>query len=333
MRNGIFAALVVVFVALSMVFLGTDLYMPGPVLLGLAIAFVVLGLALVVLTVRGAETGRLRFFLILTGACAAAIPVSAVVHNFVFHAFLFILTLLILPLIFLVAWVVSVVLLATAEKPVSSKRKLLIGGFFALSAAAIVRVLFVLGGDEEPEITSQVLGTPQEEIRRVFVIADADAALMDVVYHSFEHSLVSALESNGIAATVALSPEESEETPDLRPALVSFGPDAIMYVSLEPLYRSHHEGFEAIVGTVFNASLSDGNTGQTLWQLFGKVDYVPDRCFDAPGYATSHGMKREFAFGTTAAIVRTYMLDMHGRESEPIYTWVEQRESKGLRAD
>ena len=65
--------------------------------------------------------------------------------------------------------------------------------------------------------------------------------------------------------------------------------------------------------------------------MSGKVDYVTDRFFDAPGYTTSFGMKQEFAFSTTAAIVRTYMLDMHGRESEPIYTWVEERERKGQR--
>lgn len=164
MRNMIFAALAALFVALFMVFLGADLYTPGPVMLGLAIAFAVSGLALVVLTVRGDETGKLRSFLVLTGACAVAIPVLAVLHNFIFHAFFFILALLVLPAVFLIAWVTSFVLLATAEKPVSTGRKVLIGGFFALALAAIARVTIVIGGDEPYEITSQVLGTPQEEM-------------------------------------------------------------------------------------------------------------------------------------------------------------------------
>lgn len=90
----------------------------------------------VVLTVRGDETGKLRSFLAL----------------------------LVLPAVFLIAWVTSFVLLATAEKPVSTGRKVLIGGFFALALAAIARVTIVIGGDEPYEITSQVLGTPQEEM-------------------------------------------------------------------------------------------------------------------------------------------------------------------------
>lgn len=333
MRNWILLALAAVFTTLFLVIVGTLFYLPGPAIAALAAAFLLLGLALVILTVRGDETGARRFLLVLTGACAAAMPVTAILHNFGFHAFLFIVTLLILPVIFVVALVTSVILLAIAEKPVSRNSRLLVGGVFALVLAAILPVALTMHGAEGYEVTSQVIDTPPEGPDRVFVIAEVDEALMHVVYHSFEHSLVSALESNGIAAKVALISEESDEAAALAAERQSFSPDATMHIRMEPLYRTHRDGFEAIVGTVFSASLKHAESGQEWWQLSGKVDYVTARFFDSPGYATSYGMKQEFAWHTTAAIVRTFMVDVMGRESEPIYTVTEERQQKGQRAD
>ena len=333
MRNSILATTAAVFAVLCVVIIGNVAYVSAPILIGLAIAFLLLGIALVILTVRGNETGKLRFFLILAGACATAMPVLAVLHNFFLHAFLFILALLVLPFIFLVAWSASVILLAVAEKPVSAPRKLLISGVCAFIAAAIVPVLLLFSESEGYEVTSQVLASPQEEVRRVFVTAEVDGPLMDVVYHSFEHSLVSAFESNGIAATVHLTRGESEANSTLREAVDSFAPDAILNLSIKPLFRIHREGYEVVVGTIFVASLNEARSGEPVWQISGKVDYVTDRFFDSPGYRTSYGMKQEFAWSTTAAIVRTFMLDLYDRESEPIYTVTEQRKRKGQRTD
>lgn len=106
-----------------------------------------------------------------------------------------------------------------------------------------------------------------------------------------------------------------------------------MQIRLAPLYRTHRQGFEAIVGTVFDASLERADSGRELWRLTGRVDYVADRFFNRAGFKSGQGMRKEFAWHTTAAIVRTFMIDVVGRESEPIYTATEQRARKGQRTD
>jgi hypothetical protein len=48
-----------------------------------------LGIALIVLTVKGKVAGGLKKFLILTGAAAVGIPVSIVLHNVVYGIFIY----------------------------------------------------------------------------------------------------------------------------------------------------------------------------------------------------------------------------------------------------
>jgi hypothetical protein len=51
--------------------------------------FVSLGIALILLTVKGKAVGALRKFLILTGAGAIGIPVSIVLHNVIYGLFVY----------------------------------------------------------------------------------------------------------------------------------------------------------------------------------------------------------------------------------------------------
>ena len=333
MKQWILGALTAAFAALYIAVVGNFFYLPGPVLFVLATALVLLGLALVILTLRGNETGKLRFFLILTGFCAVGMPVTAMLHNFGFHAYPFIVTLSLLPAIFVIALAAGVMLLAMAEKPVPVRNRIFVGGVFALLLSAIVPVIAAPDGGKGYEVRSEAMGSLPDGLDRLFVTAQVDDALTDVVYHSFEHSLISALESNGITATIRLLPENPEEAEALDIERKSFAPDATMRIRLVPLYRTHRRGFEAIVGTVFEASLEGADSGQELWRLTGKVDYVANRFFNRPGFTTGHGMKKEFAWHTTAAIVRSFMVDVLGRESKPIYTVTEERERRGQRTD
>ena len=106
-----------------------------------------------------------------------------------------------------------------------------------------------------------------------------------------------------------------------------------MHISVGPLYRMHREGYQALVGTVFEATLVDAATGEDGWRLSGKVDYIADQFFERPGFRAHEGIRKEFAWHTTAAIVRTFMVDVAGRESAPIYTVTEDRQRHGQRTD
>ena len=332
MRNWILVAIAAVFATLFLVVMGNLFYVPGSVMLVIAVSLFLLGLALVILTIRSDETGKLRFMLILTGASAVAIPLTAVLHNFVLHAFFFILALFVLPLAFVIAWVASAAMILMADKPGTGTRNLFVGTLSALVLACGAPIFLSLG-ESGYDVTSELVGAPPEELNRVFVITEVDEALMHVVYHSFEHSLVSALESNGISAAVVRGFVDPENTYANETERQTFAPVAMMHIRLDPLYRTHREGSEVIVGTVFEVGLSHADSGQELWRLSGKVDYVADRFFDRPGFETSHGMKKEFAWHTTAAIGRTFMNDVLDRESEPVYTVTERRERKGQRTD
>jgi len=123
-RNALLIALPPMFALLFSSFVQLY-YLPPPAMLVLGVIFLLLGLTLIVLTVRQGEMGKRKLSFILTGASAAGIPLAAVLHNFVLGRMLFVLALLVLPMLFVTGWAASVVLLATAEKPVTAQRKLL----------------------------------------------------------------------------------------------------------------------------------------------------------------------------------------------------------------
>jgi hypothetical protein len=90
LRNVAFGLLVATFAVLVVLIglAGPPAQIPGQVLAALAIAFVVLGLAVAVLTVRLHEARMTKLFFVLAGASAAAIPICAVLHNVVYGLFI-----------------------------------------------------------------------------------------------------------------------------------------------------------------------------------------------------------------------------------------------------
>ncbi len=109
-------------------------WLPTSLLVFLAIVFALLGLVVVVLTVRLHEARAQKAFLLLAGISAVAIPVCAVLHNVVYGLFIlwfgeglwerhgadepvfFILAIVVFPALFLVGTVGSLVFLRKASK-------------------------------------------------------------------------------------------------------------------------------------------------------------------------------------------------------------------------
>ncbi len=129
-RNVILCMLVLIFAILSIA-LSRLIRLHFSVIVSLAIAFGVLGLALVVLTARLRERRIQKTFFILAGVSAAGIPICAILHNLVHGLFIawfgegfweryvgggdepvfFILAVFVCPALFLVAAVGSIALL------------------------------------------------------------------------------------------------------------------------------------------------------------------------------------------------------------------------------
>ena len=72
-----------------------------------------------ILTARLEEAGVRKLFFILTGASAPAIPLTAILHNFIFEGFFFVLALFVFPALFVIGWLGSVVLMGTSERQIS----------------------------------------------------------------------------------------------------------------------------------------------------------------------------------------------------------------------
>ena len=134
-RNAAFFVLVSIFALFVALFvLGGRLnWFPFPLLVVLAIAFFLLGLVVVVLTVRLNEARVKKAFFLLAGASAAAMPLCALLHNVVYALFLlwfgegfwerhgadepvfFILAIIVFPVLFFVGAVGSLAFLTKAS--------------------------------------------------------------------------------------------------------------------------------------------------------------------------------------------------------------------------
>ncbi len=87
LSRAIFWALVGVFVVVASVFsipAARDSIMGGGFMLGSGIAFLLLGAALIVFTIREKVQGMLKKFLILTGASSAGVVISVLLHNAIY---------------------------------------------------------------------------------------------------------------------------------------------------------------------------------------------------------------------------------------------------------
>ncbi len=118
--GSIFWALVGVFViVISMIAIPRPLWplgFPPAIFLSAIAVFVLLGAALIVVTVREKVEGILKKFLLLTGASAVGLPISILLHNAVSRLFnteepvFFIMAIFVCPIGFLVGAVGSIVL-------------------------------------------------------------------------------------------------------------------------------------------------------------------------------------------------------------------------------
>ncbi len=174
---------------------------------------------------------------------------------------------------------------------------------------------------KEYSITSKKDSSFNKKIGRIFVISKVEAPLRPVFAHSFEHSLISAFQSNGVDASVVMAKSpESDSVTDYSKEAETFAPDATMRINIKPIYRTRADGYQAIVGTDFDVSLIDTATEKRVWHATGKVDYI--RMF-GPNYRAGEGIRKEFAWTTTAALVRAFIAEVNGQKPAPIPTLTE----------
>ena len=165
----------------------------------------------------------------------------------------------------------------------------------------------------------------EQQVERVVIIATVEEQLIDVFAHSFGHSMVSALQENGVDATFRFADHETEA--DTSEA------DATMRIAIKPLYRTQEDGYQVIVGTEFEATVIHTATGKQVWHATGKVDYLKSKRTKRPGDTPGEGIRKEFAWHTTAAISWTFISEVNGRKPKPMYTATGGREYHGQRID
>lgn len=170
-----------------------------------------------------------------------------------------------------------------------------------------------------------------DKVERVFVIINVEISLKSVFAHSFEHSMISALQMNGVEArVVTVTSLELDAVANHEKEAENFAPGAMMCITARPLYRTRVDGYPAIVGINFEASLIDPASKNRMWQATGKVDYI--KRFDSD-YKAHLGIRKEFAWHTTAAIVSKFISEVNGQKPVPIDTVTEARQRHGQRID
>ena len=169
-----------------------------------------------------------------------------------------------------------------------------------------------------------------EKVERVLVISNVAVGLEPVFAHSLEHSMASALESNGIEAVVVTVTSPVSDVAANHAKEAEFAPDTTMRITVRPLYRTRVDGYPAIVGIDFEANVIDPATRNKTWQATGKVDYI--EAF-GPDYNAYSDIRREFAWNTTAAIVGKLVAEVKGQKPAPAYTVTEDRRHHGQRVD
>lgn len=170
-------------------------------------------------------------------------------------------------------------------------------------------------------ITTEKDSSFDKKAEKIVITYDVHERLVDVFAYCFEHSLISGFELSGTEAVLVT--DESPK-PD------GFDPDATMHIDIQPLYRERQDGYQAIVGTKFNVILTDTATGKEVWHQTGKVDYI--RMF-GPHYRAGEGIRKEFAWHTTEAIVSPFEVEVNDHLPARIYTVTEVRQKYRQRTD
>lgn len=179
-------------------------------------------------------------------------------------------------------------------------------------------------------ITTEMDNSFNKKVEQVEVIVTVEKPLIHVFAHSFEHSLASALESNGIDAKVSVNSTGPDSLSDSGKEVGAFIPMVTLHINIKPLYRARDDGYEAIVGTDYEVSLMDLATEKRVWHGTGKVDYI---AMYSSNYTAGEGVRKEFAWCTTAAIVNAFVAEVNDQEPTRVYKVTEERQRHGQRVD
>ena len=236
-------------------------------------------------------------------------------------------------LLFLVYWVLSRGRHLETEEIKKDQRKIkrnnIVFALLISFALFVVSQLFNLKGHNS-NITTEMDSSYNKKVEQVEVIITVKEPLIHVFAHSFEHSLASALESNGVEAIVSVnSPEPDSLSDDGKEARVLI-PAATLHINIKPLYRARDDGYEAIVGTDYRVRLIDIETEKRVWRAAGEVDNI---AMSSSNYTAGEGVRKEFAWNITAAIVNAFVAEVIDQEPTRIYTVTEERLSHGQRVD
>jgi len=196
--------------------------------------------------------------------------------------------------------------------------------------AFVVFQLFMYLKGHNSYITTEKDSSYNKKVKQVEVIITVEEPLINVFAHSIEHSMASALESNGIEAIVSVNSSEPDSLSYNGKETGAFMPVATLHINIKPLYRTRDDGYEAIVGTNYEASLIDMATKKKVWQARGKVDYI---AMYSSNYRAGEGIRKELAWNTTASIVNAFVAEVNDQEPTRIYTQTEARQRHGQRVD
>lgn len=199
------------------------------------------------------------------------------------------------------------------------KKKITITLILVLVPALLVILPMMQPRPEGYSISTEKDPAFDQQVERVFIVANVEEQLIDVFAHSFEHSMVSALQENGVDAVFKLADHETEA-------------EATMRIDIKPLYLVQEGGHQAIVGTEFEVDLVHAATGKSVWHATGKVDYLKSKRTRRSG-APVGGILKEFSWHTTKAIARTFITEVNNQEPKPMYTATGGREYHGQRID
>jgi hypothetical protein len=114
LTTSVFAALLLTFALILSFMFG---FYSGKIFLLFIAVFLVLGLALVVLTIKQKVQGKLKIFLLLTGGSAAGFVVFSVLHNLLYallgfeEPVCFLIAVVVCPVTFIIGAVGSIVLM------------------------------------------------------------------------------------------------------------------------------------------------------------------------------------------------------------------------------
>lgn len=239
-------------------------------------------------------------------------------------------------LLFLIYWALSRGVQSETEETVEAQRKIKrYDVVIALLISIPLLVAFLLTGSNggNSYITTEKDSSFDKKVELLEVNVNVEEPMIPVFAHSFEHSLVSAFEMNGVEALVSINSPKTDGLVDTIKATGVSATVASMLINIKPLYRERDDGSKVIVGTDLEASLIDANTDNRVWHATGKVDYILNRFSNKPNYKAGEGIRKEFAWHTCASIVNAFIEEVNSQEPKKIFTVTKDRERNGQRID